>query len=241
MPGRGRNVLVKNMESVRDLLRKMNQDRSRESNSTSSKDSSSKPGKMMAVAVALKESAPSSEKRGEIKQDASDTKEIVNFTNQKISTMFWRLHEYTQRSLKYSHLQIVFQLVTDPNVKALLKFFDEDKTNSSLVCKIRLRSAADAVKRVLVTSGGRSSTSKWVESVSVCEDIASKHESISESTFEEVSRWLDKVATFNREVEKFYAKFVTQLKLLREEFRSVHRGKEVRGVPDIDGPIQWKI
>ena len=35
-----------------------------------------------------------------------------------------------------------------------------------------------------------------------------------------------------------YAKFVKQLNQLREEFRSVHRGKEVRGVPDIDGPME---
>ena len=52
---------------------------------------------------------------------------------------------------------------------------------------------------------------------------------------------MDKVATLHGEVEKFYAKFVKQLNHLREEFRSVHRGKEVRGVPDIDGPMQWKI
>ena len=129
-----RYVVVTNMESVRDLLRKLNQDRSKESNSISSKDSSSKPDKILAVAS--KKSSPCSKKRDKIKQ--------------KISTMFWRLHEYTQRSLTYSHLQIVLQLVTDPNVKALFKFFEEDKTNSSLVCKVRLRSAADAVKRLLV-------------------------------------------------------------------------------------------
>ena len=230
------------MESVRDLLRKVNQDRSKESisNSSKNKDSTSKPDKILANAS--KEKSPSSEKRDKIKQaqvsSRANTKEMVDFTNQKISTMLWRLHEYTQRSLKYSHLQIVFKLVTDPHVKALLKFFEEDKTKSSLVCKVRLKSAAVAVKRLLVTSGGGSSSSKLVESVSVCEEIASKHESINDGTFEEVSTWMDKVATLHGKVEKSYAKFVKQLNHLREEFRSVHRRKEVGGVPDMDGPME---
>ena len=77
-----------------------------------------------------------------------------------------------------------------------------------------------------------------MESVSVCKEIASKHELNSDGTFEEVSRWMDKVATLHREVEKSYAKFVKQLNQLREEFRSVHRRKEVVGIPDIDVPME---
>ena len=49
---------------------------------------------------------------------------------------------------------------------------------------------------------------------------------------------MDKVATLHREVEKSYAKFVKQLNQLREEFRSVHRRKEVVGIPDIDVPME---
>ena len=220
------------MDSVRDSLRKLNQDRSKETNSTNSKDSTSKQERTLAVTS--KERLPP--KKTDITQQFSsspDTNESKkHFTNQEISTIFWRLHEYTQRSKKYSHLQTVFQIVTHPQVEALLKSFEENKTNSSLVCKVRLKSAADNVKKLLVTS------SKWVASVTVCEEIAGKYESKSDCTLEEVSRWMKKVATSNEEVEKSYAKFVKQLNYLREEFRSVHRGKEVGGVPDIDGPME---
>ena len=220
------------MDSVRDTLRKLNQDRSKESNLTNSKESPSKLEKTLAVTS--KERLPL--KKIDITQQfpsGPDTNEAkVNFTNQEISTIFWRLHEYTQRSKKYSHLQTVFQIVTHPQVEALLKSFEENKTNSSLVCKVRLKSAADTVKKLLVSS------SKWVASVTVCEEIAGKYESKCDCTLEEVSRWIEKVATLNEEVEKSYAKFVKQLNYLREDFRSVHRGKEVGGVPDIDGPME---
>ena len=219
------------MDSVKDSLRKINRDRSSESTLSNSNIKDSTPRKILAATGQIQIKPIST-----IANHVID--EAANFKNQDISTVLWRLHEYVERSGKYSHLQIVYQLVSHPQVGALFKSFEENNNQSSLVCKVRLKSAVDTVKRLLATSGGGSMTSKWVASVTFCEEIANKHEQIRDVSFEEVSRWMENVSILNGEVEKSYAKFVKQLTHLREEFRSVHRGKEVGSVPDIDKLIE---
>ena len=227
------------MDSVKDSLRKINRDRSFESTLSNSNTKDSTPRRTL---TAITKEETKSEIPGQIKPISTFAKQVIieaaNFKNQSLSTVLWRLREYAQRSGKYSHLQIVYQLVTHPQVGALFKSFEENNIQSSLVCKVRLKSAVDSVKRLLTTSGGESTTSKWVASVTFCEEIANKHVQICDVSFEEVSRWMEKMSTLNGEVEKSYAKFVKQLTNLREEFRSVHRGKEVGSVPDVDRSIE---
>jgi len=219
------------MDSVKDSLRKINRDRSSESTLSNSNIKDSTPRKILAATGQIQIKPIST-----IANHVID--EAANFKNQDISTVLWRLHEYVERSGKYSHLQIVYQLVTNPKVGALFKSFEENNNQSSLVCKVRLKSAVDTVKRLLAASGGGSMTSKWVDSVTFCEEIANKHEQICDVSFEEVSRWMENVSILNGEVEKSYAKFVKQLTHLREEFRSVHRRNKVGSVPDIDKLIE---
>ena len=77
-------------------------------------------------------------------------------------------------------------VTNDPAMMEIVKSFEENNNQSSLVCKVRLKSAVDTVKRLLATSGGGSMTSKWVASVTVCEESANRHEHVGESQCESV-------------------------------------------------------
>ena len=183
------------MDSVKDSLRKINRDRSSESTLSNSNIKDSTPRKILAATGQIQIKPIST-----IANHVID--EAANFKNQDISTVLWRLHEYVERSGKYSHLQIVYQLVSHPQVGALFKSFEENNNQSSLVCKVRLKSAVDTVKRLLATSGGGSMTSKWVASVTFCEEIANRHEHVCDIPFEEVSRWMDNVSILNGQMER---------------------------------------
>ena len=112
------------MDSVKDSLRKINRDRSSESTLSNSNIKDSTPRKILAATGQIQIKPIST-----IANHVID--EAANFKNQDISTVLWRLHEYVERSGKYSHLQIVYQLVTNPEVGALVKSFEENNYKST--------------------------------------------------------------------------------------------------------------
>ena len=158
----------------------------------------------------------------------------LNFTNPKISSVIWSLYEFIQRYNKFHHMQCVHKIVTHPNVGMLIKSYENYQAfSTNLVCKVRVRRASDKVRGLLGLSCG------WSDSLRICEDIAKDVDEKSSGVRNlEVSTWMSVFASFCEELETSYSKFVKQLGLLREQFRTVHRGNDVGSVPDMDEALE---
>ena len=157
------------------------------------------------------------------------------FTNPKISRIIWRLHEFVRRSSKFHHLQCVLKTVKHHDVSVLIQSYATYKVfSTNMVCKVRVRTASDKVRRLLGLSCG------WSDSLIVCEDIAKdvNEESSGVDSLEEVSTWMNLFALLSEEVETSSSKFAKQLGLLRQQIRFVQLGKDVGSVPDMDEALE---